>query len=210
MRTFPYPPSADELTRIGAGTHLQVIPAGTELWRVYFRSGQHPTTWNTFRTFGLVATARFDHHEPPPREQGRAILYAAIEGPICLAEVFQTSRVIDRMTNVPWLVSFPLVANLHVLDLTGLWSTYAGGAQEINSGNRHIAQQWSRAIYVAFPAVQGLWYRSKMYGSMPAMALYERARGALPAQPSFHTALASPAIFDVLDNAAAHLGYTLV
>lgn len=210
MKTFPPPPSADTLARAGVGTHLHVVPAGTELWRVYFRRGQYPTTWHAFRAFGPVATARFDHHEPPPREQERAILYAAAEGPICLAEVFQTSRVIDRVTGAPWLVSFPLTTDLHLLDLTGLWPTYAGGSQEINSGDRRIARQWSRAIYAAFPDIQGLRYRSKMYGSLPAMALYERARGALPTQPSFHTALASPAIFDVLDGTAADMGYTLV
>ncbi len=210
METFPPPPSTDELARVGVGAHLHIIPAGAELWRVYFRGGRHPTTWSTFRTFGPVATARFDHHEPPPHEQRRAILYAATEGPICLAEVFQLSRVIDRITGAPWLVSFRLVTDLHLLDLTGLWPTAAGGSQEINSGNRQVAQQWSRAIYAAFPDIHGVWYRSKMYGSMPAMALYERARRTLPARPSFHTALASPAIFDVLDAAAAHIGYTLV
>lgn len=210
MGTFPNPPPADELARVGIGAHLLVIPAGTELWRVYFRGGQHPTAWNTFRAFGPVATARFDHHESPPRAQERAILYAAVAAPTCLAEVFQTSRVIDRITSAPWLVSFHSVADLHMLDLTGLWPTYAGGSQEINSGDRHIARQWSRAIYAAFPAVHGLWYRSRMYGSMPAVALYERARSAIPVRPSFHMALASPAIFDALDDAAARLGYTLV
>ncbi len=210
METFPPPPPAATLARVGVGTSLHVVPAGTELWRIYFRGGSYPTTWHDFRAFGPVATARFDHHEPPPREQGRAILYAATVGPICFAEVFQISRVIDRTTGAPWLVSFHLTTDLHLLDLTGLWPTYAGGSQEINSGDRGIARQWSRAIYAAFPDIQGLQYRSKMYGSMPAVALYERARRALPVQPSFHAPLASPAIFDVLDETAAHMGYTLV
>lgn len=210
MATFSDPPLADELARIGVGTHRHVIPAGTEFWRVYFRGGHHPTTWNTFRAFGPVATARFDHHEPPPREQGRAILYAAVAGPVCLAEVFQASRVIDRIAGAPWLVGFPLASDLHLLDLTGLWPTYVGCSQEINSGDRQVARRWSRAIYAAFPAIQGLWYCSKMYGSRPAVALYERARSALPSRPSFHTALASPAILTVLDAAAAQIGYTLV
>lgn len=210
METFPPPPPPEALARIEVGAHLHVIPAGAELWRVYFRSGQHPTIWSAFRTFGPVATARFDHHEPPPHEQDRAILYVATEGPICLAEVFQISRVIDRFAGAPWLVSFRLTAELHLLDLTGLWPTAAGGSQEINSGSRQTARQWSRAVYAAFPDIHGLWYRSKMYGSMPAVALYERARRTLPAQPSFHTALASPTIFDVLDAAAAQIGYTLV
>lgn len=208
MTTFPAPPSPEALAKVGMSTHI--LPAGTELWRVYFRGGPHPTLWNTFRAFGPVATARFDHHDPPQREQERAILYAGATGPICLAEVFQASRVIDRSANAPWLVGFHLAVGLRLLDLTGLWPTHAGGSQEINSGDRTRAQQWSRAIYAAYPTIDGLWYRSKMYGSMPAVALYERAQRALPSRPSFHAALVSPTLFDVIDNAAARIGYTVV
>jgi hypothetical protein len=208
VATFPDPPSPEFLAEIGA--HACLLASGTELWRVYFRGGPHPTTWNTFRAFGPVATARFDHHNPPPHEQERAILYAGTTGPICLAEVFQRSRVIDRSANAPWLVSFPLVTDLRLLDLTGLWPTHAGGSQEINSGDRLRAREWLRAISPASPQTDGLWYRSKMYGSMPAVALYERARQSLPSRPSFHAALVSPTLFDVIDNAAVRIGYTVV
>lgn len=190
--------------------HIHLLPAGTELWRVYFRGSRHPTTWSTFRSYGPVPTARFDHHLPPPREQERGICYAAIAGPICLAEVFQATRVIDRTDNAPWIVSFRLVADLHLLDLTGLWPTLAGGSQEINTGDRGRVQEWSRTIYAAFPDVHGLWYRSKMHGSMPSVALYERARRTLPTAPTFHTALSAPGLFDLLNDVAAQLGYTLL
>jgi len=210
VETFPEPPSAEALARIGIDAHVHMLPAGTGLWRIYFRGGPHPATWNTFRVFGPVPTARFDHHDSPPHEQERAILYAAVTGPICLAEVFQTSRAIDLTTNVPWLVRFHLIREVRLLDVTHLWPTRAGGSQEINSGDHARAQRWSRAIYAAYPEIDGLWYRSKMYGSMPAVALYERARQALPLRPSFHAALASPTLFDIVNNAAAQLGYTVV
>jgi hypothetical protein len=49
--------------------------------------------WNTFRTFGPLQTARFDHHLPDehgePRLQDRGIYYAAMEIATCLAELFQ-------------------------------------------------------------------------------------------------------------------------
>jgi len=56
--------------------------------------------WNTFRSFGPLKTARFDHHlfqpgkEPLPREQDRAIYYAAAAIATCLAEFFQDTRTI--------------------------------------------------------------------------------------------------------------------
>ncbi len=210
MQTFSEPPDVDALRRIGAGAHLHILPAGSELWRIYFRSGAHPTTWRAFRAYGPTLTARFDHHLPPPREQERAILYAAVAAKICLAEVFQTTRVIDRDRSAPWLVGFRVTTDLALLDLTGLWPTYAGGSQEINSGDRMITRRWSQAIYAAFPDVAGLWYRSKMHGGMPSLALYERAAPSLPTAPSFHSALASPDAFDVLNAAAAALGYILM
>jgi hypothetical protein len=210
VETFPEPPPVAELQRLGTRSHLHVLPAGTEFWRIYFRGGTHPTTWNTFRAFGPVVNARFDHHLPPPRTQERAILYAATDGATCLAEVFQESRVIDPAHNAPWLVSFRIVSDLTLLDLTGLWPTYAGGSQEINTGERSRTRRWSEAIYLAFPHVHGLWYRSKMHGGTPSIALYERAAPSLPASPSFHAALASPTMFDVLKDVAARLGYILM
>src|SRR5438094_10241510 len=117
MPPFAEPPSTDDLRRVRTDRQLRILPAGTELWRVYFRGGAHPTTWNTFRSYGPVLTARFDHHLPPPHTQERAILYAAIAGPICLAEVFQELRVIDRSRNTPWLASFHIMGQISLLDL---------------------------------------------------------------------------------------------
>lgn len=210
MQTLPDPPNVDALRRIGAGGHLHTLPAGTELWRIYFRGGAHPTTWRAFRVYGPLLTARFDHHLAPPHEQERAILYAATEATICVAEVFQATRVIDPHRGAPWLVGFRTTASIALLDLTGLWPTYAGGSQEINSGDRATTRRWSQAIYAAFPDVGGLWYRSKMHGGMPSIALYERVAAALADAPSFHNALASPEVFDVLKEAAATLRYILM
>jgi VWFA-related protein len=77
MPKFPEPPP-DLAGRLPPRLHR--LPAGTELWRVYFRGGRYPGLWNGWRAFGLVPGGRFDHHEPPPRVQPRAILYAAASG----------------------------------------------------------------------------------------------------------------------------------
>lgn len=201
------PPDGARLAAIAAET--RILPAGAHLWRVYSRSGRYPTRWNAFRFFGPSEKSRFDHHDEPARLQQRGILYAAPSIPVCLAEVFQRDRTIDRLAGEPWLVGFATAHDLMLLDLTSQWPLRAGASQEINAGPRAIARAWSRAIYATYPAVAGLWYRSKMHGGT-AVALYERAAGAAPAAPLFHEALASPRLFDSLRAVAHALGYDIV
>lgn len=207
MPKFPEPPPITHLARISPET--VTLPAGTELWRLYFRGGPHPTVWNMFRAFGPTS-ARFDHHLPPPRLQRRQILYAARFGPTTVAEVFQASRLIDRQAKDPWLVCFRLVRAVRLLDLSSQWPTRAGASLAINSGPRPRAQRWSRAIYAAYPDLEGIWYPSSMDAGRLAVALYERAGNALPVFPAFHRSLADPSLLAVLRNIAADLGYSLV
>jgi hypothetical protein len=141
--------------------------------------------------------------------QDRRILYVAAQIRTCLAEVFQRRRHIDTSFGHPWLVGFALAAPLRLLDLTGAWPTRAGASMAINSGPRPRARRWSRAIYVAYPAAQGLYYASSMDGNAPAVALFERAAPALPAHPFFHRALADQLLQPALAGAAEELGYTL-
>ena len=212
MVKFPEPPKAGQL-RARAAPTLAVLPAGTLLFRVYFRSGGHPTTWSTFRTFGPTG-ARFDHHladaSGQPQVQARGILYATTHGPICLAEVFQRSRVIDRHRADPHLTAFVTRREMSLLDLRSTWTTKAGASTAINSGRRDRARRWSQAIYAAFETIDGLFHPSSMHGHAPALALYERATDALPQSPSLNRALADAALDGMLRNTAAELGYALV
>ncbi len=80
----------------------------------------------------------------------------------------------------------------------------------LNTGPRTRARRWSQAIYDAYPQVAGIYYPSSMHGNRPAVALYERALGAIPAQPSFHRPLADPALLGPLKRIAQDLGYGLV
>lgn len=207
MPKFPEPPPVRRLAQIA--TRVRALPAGTELWRIYFRSEPHSTTWDAFRAYGPLRTARFDHHPPPSRVQDRAILYAAAAAQTCLAEVFQEQRFIDIFDREPWLVGFAIIGDLTLLDLTGPWPTAAGASMAISSGPRPRAQRWSRAIYEAYPEVQGLWYSSSMHANQPAVALYERAAEVLPPSPFFHRALGDPTLLTALRNAAYVLGYEL-
>jgi len=202
------PPSVAELGAIAPEIHL--LPAGAVLWRVCFRAGAHPGRWSAFRSFGPTG-ARFDHHPRPRRtHRTRAILYASDSGPTCLAEVFQGTRVIDRLADTPFLVAFQIVRDLQLLDLTGAWPTRARGSMAIHSGSRAMARSWSRAIYAAYPKVEGLRYASSMNANQPAFALYERARSSLPAAPAIDLLLSTPGLAAPLAAAAIRFGYALV
>jgi RES domain-containing protein len=209
---LPNPPAAADLARVPP--ELRSLAGGTTLWRVYKRGGRHPVLWNTFRTFGPLRTARFDHHLPDedraPRVQERAIYYAASEIATCLAELFQRTRTISRDSEEVSLVGFELKADLTLLDLTGVWPTQAGASMALCSGPRPRSRAWSVAIYEAYPGVQGLYYPSSMHAHRPAVALYEHALAALPETPIFHRPLNDPALLRDLDRIARHLGYRLV
>lgn len=204
MAKLPSPPSS-----ITVPASTWILRAGTPIWRIYFAAGLHPVAWNDLRFFGPSA-ARFDHQDAPPRVQAKGILYAASEPRTCIAEVFQATRVVDRSANEPWLVAFEVARDVTLLDLTGTWPTRAGASMAISTGPRPKARAWSRAIHAAYPSVEGLRYGSSMHANQPSFALYERARSALPASPTFHRALADPALLRRVSAAATTLGYRLV
>jgi len=208
MARFPEPPPINDLIALGPDRHT--LHPTDLLWRLYPQAGKHPRAWNTFRSFGPVTSMRFDHHLDPPREQGRKILYAGttIEG--CVAEYFQSSRTIDRFTDEPWLVGFWVERDVTLLNLRDEWPTSAGASQEINSGQRGRARRWSRAIYDAYPDIEGLWYRSSMWRGRPAVAFYERAQAALTVAPFSHLPLSAPGLFAPLAYLARRLDWALV
>jgi hypothetical protein len=210
MVKFPEPPTPAELAHLGPD--IQILPAGSTIWRIAFMGGSHPTSWGQFRAWGPT-DARFDHHLPPASIQAREILYGAI-GPqgalTALAEVFQNTRTVDRAFNTPFLASFDTTRDLRLLDLTGDWPTKAGASMAISSGPRARARRWSRELYAAFPDVDGLLYGSSMHANQPCVALYERAAKAMPASPSTNRMLADPNLLTTLKNACADLGYLLV
>ena len=211
MVKLPESPNVEVLRR--TSPEVAILPTGTELWRIYFRGGRHPTTWERMRGFGPSAEARFDHHHEPPRMQDRKILYAATgEQAVatCVAEVFQERRAINARRDEPWLACFALAEEAPLLDLTGQWPTRAGASMAINSGPRPRARRWSRTIYEAYPDVRGLLYASSMNAGEQAVALYERAEHALPALPTFNEPLSHPALLPVLRRLAADLGYELI
>ena len=211
MVKLPEPPDPAGLRR--TPPEIVVLRAGAELWRVYFRGGHYPSTWDTFRRFGPTAGGRFDHHDEPPGEQDRKILYAATGADsiaTCLAEVFQERRSVNLRRDEPWLACFALAEAVPLLDLTGKWPTRAGASMALNSGPRPRTRRWSRAIYEAYPGVQGLLYASSMNAGRSAVALYERVGDALPVRPALNEPLSHPVLLPALRRVAADLGYSLI
>jgi hypothetical protein len=96
-----------------------------------------------------------------------------------------------------------------LLDTTRLWPTRAGASQAIATGRRPTAQAWSRLIYVSYPHIAGLLYRSSMSGGSLNVALYERAFPAIPPTPAIHLPLSHPGLGLPLARVASKLGYLL-
>ncbi len=86
----------------------------------------------------------------------------------------------------------------------------AGASMVLSSGPRPRARRWSRAIYDAYPDLQGLYHPSSMHANQPMVSLWERAREALPAHPLFHRPLNDPALLVGVDRASVELGYDLI
>lgn len=213
MAKLPRQPDRDRLHKLAPD--VVTLPAGTELHRIYFRGGSHPTRWSALRHFGPTS-ARFDHHLPDTEGRGqleeRGATYLAPDILTCLAEVFQeTLRTIQRARRSPWLVSFPLASDLQLLDLTGTFALRAGASQKLMSGPVSYAQNWARGFYEVYAELQGLYYPSSMTNK-PAVVLNERVDPllAFPSTPTFHRALSDPLLLTPLRNAARELGYGLV
>jgi hypothetical protein len=207
---FPEPPGVAALRDIAPQTIA--LAADASLARIYFAAGPHPSRWNQFRGFGPTA-ARWDHHLPDARnapiEQSRTVLYCAPDVDTCAAEVFQSTRRIDRTHNAPGLVVFALCEAVTLLDLRGVFATTIGASTAIHSGPRARARAWARELYEAYPDIQGLYYGSSMNGHAPAIVLNDRAQSAVPEQPQLHRSLNDDMLIEVLQRVALRLSYGL-
>lgn len=216
MAKFPEPPTADDLRAIGPEIHM--LRASAPLGRIFFRGGMHPASWDEFRFWG-PGQSRYDPHLPNaagrPTLCPRGVLYAAgAASPgalaVCLAEVFQETRIIDTTDRAPWFVVFKTVRDMSLLDMRGLWPTRAGASAAINSGAKSRARRGARLIYDVWPHLDGIIYSSSMGGNSDAVALFERAASAIPASPLFHRPLTDPSLSSPLLAAAGTINYGIL
>ncbi|MHA7817543.1 MAG: RES family NAD+ phosphorylase [Pseudohaliea sp.] len=214
MAKFTEPPGVEALRAIAPV--LQRLPAGSTMTRLFFAGGEFPGSWDAFRCYGPT-TSRFDHQLPDDEgrahRQERGIMYLASGReaiPTCLAEVFQSTRVIDRHARDPVLGGFELAAPVTLLDLNGPFATAIGASMALHAGPRPRARRWAQQLYEAYPAIDGLLYCSSMYGNAPAIALFERAARAIPARPVFHRELRDAVMTNILNETARVIGYAVV
>lgn len=191
------------------------LEKGEQVYRLFFAGGEHPTTWDAFRHFGPTAS-RFDHHlldtHGVAQEQSRGIMYLASGSqaiPTCLAEVFQTARIIDTRSRAPVLCCFALEADVTLLDLTGAFATKLR-ASTIGGCDRALARRWAQRLYDAYPDTDGILHTSSMYPGQPAIALFERGAASLATRPLFHRQLQDLALTSVIEQTAQKIGYLVV
>ena len=203
-------PSVLDVLRALDPPRATILAGQDRLVRIYYASGPHPVAWNEFRDWGPATNARFDHHLPKdsrePHARSRKVLYCAKQGITCIAEVFQATRVVNRIDNDPYLCVFSPKRELTLLDLTGRFATRMGASLAIHSGPRNRAREWARALYEAFDC-DGLLYLSSMDPGAPAIALNERAEDAMPEAPLSNRPLSDPLLTDVIDAHTHRLGY---
>jgi hypothetical protein len=217
MARLPRPPDPAALRdMLRPDEDIVAVHPATRLVRVFTVAGRHPQQWDTFRRAGPLPHARFDPHPPGPRGRptdapDQGVLYFGLSVRTSVAEVFQDTSIVDRVTRRPFLVVFRPTRTLRLLDLIGLWPTRAGASQEISSGSRERTQEWARAIRIAHPDLDGLWYRSSMDSGNPAVCLWDPPAGsALPDSPDALIQLDHPGLDVPLARVCEELNYTLL
>jgi hypothetical protein len=164
--------------------------------------------WNSFRTFGPLRSARYDPHEPPPHEQDEAVAYFGSDWEVCLAEVFQQTRVVQSGTGAPFITGVQPLRQLRLIDLRGGWPLTVGASHHINTARKDYCRAWARALRHAWPAADGL--ASVGINAGTIVTLFGPARDALGSGPVFDRPLADEAIDAYVATAALSIGYTVV
>lgn len=193
------------------------VGVDARLARIFATTGGHPASWNQFRTFGPLATGRFDHHMST--EPGRGIWYGALNQTAhgrrvdallgAVAETCADTHTIDRAVNGRSLVLCSPDAPLVLLRLDSGWLSAAHGSAAIFSGPRDRAQVWSRAIYDRYPDVDGLYYPSSNHTDSACVALYERAADRLTI-PRLLRPLTEPGLSPFLERVSTELGWLVL
>ncbi|WP_243622805.1 RES family NAD+ phosphorylase [Rhodococcus sp. ARC_M6] len=193
----------DELVRISTASLL---------WRIHSADGSHVLPWNGFRGYGPLL--RFDHHPRPKADHAEfSIWYGASSPRGAFAEVFQGTRVIDRVDGAPYLSAVALDRPLELLDVGGFsggtWPIRLGCNRMLDSGPHLRVQSWARAIHREYVNVDGIAYRGRFSGEL-CVALFERAADAFLSAPTMSLPLSHVGLSRRIDSAAVALGYQVI
>jgi hypothetical protein len=187
-----------------------LVTARPVLWRLHRTQGEHVLPWDRFRTFGPRASARFDPHPLPAGNHPECgVLYAAQELATALAEVFQTTRLVNTRAGAPYLTSWTPTRPLRLLDLTDTWALRNHASAALVAAPRPTCRSWARAIHARWPELDGLHAPSTMTGTA-TIALWQRAQNSMPPLPDFSRPLAHPMVWILAQSAATKLGYGIL
>ena len=180
------------------------------LWRLHRTAGEHVLPWNKLRTYGPLPSMRWDPHPgPDPSARAEGVLYAASDLATSLAEVYQTTRVIDTLAGAPTLTAWQPQRSLHLLDLSGTWLLRNTASAALLGAPRSVCRRWARVIYTTWPELDGLYVPSTMTGR-PNIVLWDAAADSIPTLPSFSRPLTHPLVWSIAQAAAAEIGYSIL
>jgi hypothetical protein len=184
-----------------------IIDYTDTLWRIHRTQGQHVLPWNALRTYGPLPSMRWDPHAGPlPASQTDGVLYAAADIATSLAEVYQTTRLIDTHAGAPTLTAWNPQRPLQLLDLSGTWLLRNNASASLLAAPRSTCRRWARTIYTTWPELDGLYTPSTLTGR-PNLVLWTTAADSIPQTPSFSRPLAHPLVWSIAQAASAEIGY---
>jgi RES domain len=187
-----------------------VVDSTGILWRVHRTTGEHVRPWNELRTYGPLPSMRWDPHPgPQPAEHPDGVLYAASDVATGLAEVYQSTRVIDTRAGAPRLTAWEPTRPLQLLDLSETWLLRNAASAALLAAPRSTCRRWARAIYATWTELDGLQAPSTMTGRVNVV-LWAAAADAMPAAPAFSRPLTQPLVWSLAQAAAAEIGYQIV
>lgn len=180
------------------------------LWRIHRTQGENALAWNALRTYGPLATMRYDPQPQPLGSHAEGVAYAATDFATALAEVFQSTRIVDTVSFAPQVTAWWTVRPLRLLDLTGTWALRNGAAAALNAAPHSTCRAWAGSIRSTWPDLDGLWASSTMTGGHDVV-LWNPAVGSFPDAPAFSRRLAHPVIKALVARIAVDdLGYGLL
>ena len=187
-----------------------IWPTSRPLWAILDGSGTYARPFGTMRSYGPIASARFDPHPEPPSDiSGELVLYAACDLLTAIAERYQRRRMVHLSAPAsPIAFSWSATRGLNLIDLTNVGAVRLGASHAINSGPKTVCRRWARAIRQAWPHSDGLHYSSSMTGRDCAV-LWLPASGTFPPGPAFAEFMASPGSHwqRLIQKACVELGY---
>jgi RES domain len=180
------------------------------LWRIHRTEGEHVLPWNTLRTYGPLPSMRWDPHPGlQPTSVTEGVLYAAADVATSVAEVYQTTRVIDTRAGAATLTAWQPQRRLRLLDLSGTWLLRNTASAALLAAPRSTCRRWARAIYTTWPELDGLYVPSTLTGR-PNIVLWNAAADSIPTMPSFSRPLTHPLVWSIAQAAAAEIGYHIL